>query len=113
VALPVASNDSTELLHYANLGLDRIFRPGINYHKVGCMALDLIPENQIQFSMFDAQNRLRKNTMMKALDNLNIDLGKNSVQFASQGSGKNWHLRQEKCSPCYTTRLQDILTIQI
>ena len=113
VALPVASNDSTELLHYANKGLDIIFRPGINYHKVGCMALDLIPENQIQFSMFDAQNRLRKNTMMKALDNLNIDLGKNSVQFASQGSGKNWHLRQEKCSPCYTTRLQDILTIQI
>ncbi len=113
VALPVASSDTTELLHYANIGLDRIFRPGINYHKVGCMALDLIPENQIQFSMFDAQNRLRKNTMMKALDNLNFDLGKNAVKFATQGSGKNWHLRQEKCSPCYTTRLQDILTIQI
>lgn len=113
VALPVASSDTSELLHYANLGLDRIYRPGINYHKVGCMALDLIPANQIQFSMFDAQNRLRKNTMMKALDNLNLDLGKNAVKFATQGNGKNWHLRQEKCSPCYTTRWQDILTIQI
>ena len=113
VALPVASSDTSELLHYANLGLDRIYRPGINYHKVGCMALDLIPANQIQFSMFDAQNRLRKNTMMKTLDNLNLDLGKNAVKFATQGNGKNWHLRQEKCSPCYTTRLQDILTIQI
>lgn len=113
VALPVASSDTTELLHYANLGLDRIYRPGINYHKVGCMALNLIPANQIQFSMFDAQNRLRKNTMMKALDNLNLDLGKNAVKFATQGNGKNWHLRQEKCSPCYTTRWQDILTIQI
>ena len=113
LALPVASSDTSELLHYANLGLDRIYRQGINYHKVGCMALDLIPANQIQFSMFDAQNRLRKNSMMQALDKLNLDLGKNAVKFATQGSGTNWHLRQEKCSPCYTTRLQDILTIQI
>ncbi len=111
--LPVASNDTSELLLYANKGLDHIYVAGYNYHKAGCMALDLVPEQQVQLGLFDTANRTRNNSMMQTLDKLNGHFGKNTVRFVRQGYGRKWKLRQEKLSPCYTTRLSDILTIQI
>lgn len=111
--LPVATNNTAELLHYANAALEHIFVPGYNYHKAGCTALDLVPEDQIQYAIFDTQNRERNDTMMKALDKLNGFFGKNTVRFVRQGYSKKWKLRQERLSPCYTTRISEVLTIQI
>ncbi len=111
--LLVATNDTAELLNHANKGLDHIYLAGYNYHKAGCMALELVPETQVQLGIFDTLNRNRNQTMMQALDKLNTSFGKNTVRFVRQGYGQKWKLRQEKLSPCYTTRLSDVLTIQI
>ena len=40
-------------------------------------------------------------------------MGKNKVKLAVQGTGRKWKLRQEKLSPCYTTRFSDILEVRI
>lgn len=113
IELPVATNSSNELLYYANEALNRIFKEGYNYNKTGCIAMQLIPEDQIQHGIFDVVNRQRNKTMMKALDSVNGSMGNNIVRFARQGYSKKWKLRQMKLSACYTTRINEVLTINI
>jgi DNA polymerase V len=75
--------------------------------------MELIPEEQVQCGIFDEVNRGRDKTMMKAIDKVNNAFGANIVRFARQGYSKKWKLRQMKLSPCYTTRIEDVLTIKI
>lgn len=112
IQLPVATSSSIELIHYAIKGLNKIFKAGYNYNKCGCIANDLIPENQIQYSMYDNVDRDRDKLLMNTLDSVNGRFGKDSVRLAVQGYEKKWKLRQEKLSPCYTTRIEDILKIK-
>ena len=111
VQLPVATNSSIELIRYATDALERIFREGINYNKCGCIANDLIPETQIQYSMYDVLDRKKDKELMNTVDIVNNRFGKDLVRFARQGYGKKWKLRQMKLSPCYTTRIEDVLII--
>ena len=113
INLPTASNASNELIKYAVMALDIIFKEGYNYKKVGVMMNDLIPETQIQFGLFDNENREKNNELMKVLDKCNSLFGKDLVKFATQGKNRNWKLKQERLSPCYTTNLKEILTIKI
>lgn len=114
VQLPVATSDTSELLHYARTGLDHIWRDGYNFKKVGILLLDLIPDSQVQRGLFDEVDRLRNERLMKAMDAINRSWGgKELVKFAVQGYGRKWKLRQEKLSQCYTTRLDQVLTINI
>jgi DNA polymerase V len=48
---------------------------------------------------------------MKAVDKLNAALGQQKIKLASQDLGRTWKMRQEKLSPRYTTRLNEVLTI--
>lgn len=42
-------------------------------------------------------------------DELNLYYGSGTVRMASGGVGqKQWHMRQDRMSPCYTTRLADV-----
>ena len=47
------------------------------------------------------------------LDIINKKLGRDSIRYASQGYYRKWKLKQERLSPCYTTRWEDLLTINI
>ena len=113
IPLNVATNTSNELIKFAMWGLDRIYRPGYNFKKVGVMMLNLIPETQIQGGLFDTANRERDNKLMKTLDACNKAFGKDLVRFATQGYNRNWKIKQERLSPCYTTNINQILTIRI
>jgi len=44
---------------------------------------------------------------MFVMDNINERYGRNTLKFASMGDGKAWQIKQERLSPCYTTRLSD------
>jgi DNA polymerase V len=112
--LPVPSSNTTELLQYATKALDLVYRSGYNFKKVGVMLLELIPSNQVQSGIFDQRDRPRDQRLMTAVDAINRSWnGKELVKFGRQSGGRRWTLRQERLSPCYTTRLQDVLTINI
>ena len=49
---------------------------------------------------------------MGAVDKLNDGYGRMKIRFALNGFERKWRLRQEKLSPCYTTRLEDLLRIK-
>ena len=75
--------------------------------------MDLVPAEEVQYNIFDKENRERDSKLMKVVDMVNKSFGKNSVRFALQGFSTRWKLRQLKLSPCYTTRIEDILTVRI
>jgi DNA polymerase V len=113
IRLPVATNNTNELITHARQGFETIYRSGYNYSKTGCTAMELIPATEVQANLFDTSNRARNSQLMQVLDKVNRSFGKNTVRFAWQGFSSRWKLRQLKLSPCYTTRIADVLTIKI
>lgn len=47
---------------------------------------------------------------MNVMDKLNMKIG-DKVKFASQDLKRKWKMKQESLSPCYSTNLKDIITI--
>lgn len=106
--LAVASNLSTELMKHAMRGLDLIFRPGYLYQKAGVIVMDLVPQEEIQLGLFEAQPAGNKRKLMESIDRLNQSFGRDLVRFATHDYGKKWHLKQTNLSQAYTTRLDQI-----
>ena len=51
--------------------------------------------------------------MLCVRDYINEKMGRNKVRLAVQGFDRKWRLKQEKLSPCYTTRFKDVLQVKI
>ena len=49
---------------------------------------------------------------MEQYDQINALYGDDLVRFAAQGFSKRWRLKQERLSPCYTTRLSDVYVVK-
>lgn len=110
IQMPTATNSTKEMIHYAMMGLDKIFKPGFNFKKVGVLAQDLVPEDQVQQNLFSEADLARDARLMKALDSINQHFSnKQTVRFAIQGNGRKWKLKQEKLSACFTTRVHETL----
>jgi DNA polymerase V len=112
IRLPVASNSSNEIIKYAGKALRLIFRPGYNYLKAGVMALNIVPQEQIQLGLFDKRDRAKDHRLMKALDKSNSAFGKDIVRYGTHDYGTKWKLRAEKLSPCYTTRIDHLMKVK-
>jgi DNA polymerase V len=107
VNLPVATNSTAEIIKYALQGLKTIFKPDFQYKKAGVMVMDLCPENAVMPNLFDIFNRDNDSKMTKTLDFINNKYGRNKLRLAVMGDGSAWKIKQERLSPCYTTRYTD------
>ena len=111
--LDVPTNDSIEIVRFALKGLDQIYRSDYIYKKAGVIVGGTIPESQVQLSLFDNLDRDKRRKINSVVDAINRKMGRNKVKLAVQGTGRKWKLRQEKLSPCYTTRFSEILEVRI
>jgi len=112
--LPMPTSSTRKIIAVALRGLDIIFKPGYQFKKAGVMVMDIVPEQQVQQSLFERPEENKKDgQIMRSLDKLNTRFGKDLVRFASQGYGKKWKLRQLRLSPCYTTNVQQLLVVTI
>lgn len=106
------TNSTIELNHYAQIGLKAIFKEGYHYKKAGVIVMGLTPNDQTQLSLFNTSNP-KHQPLMSVVDKLNKSYGKNKIKFANQSLGRQWKMKQEKLSKSYTTRIDEILTINI
>jgi DNA polymerase V len=113
IQLDVPTNDSMEIVKTAIKALESIFRNDCIYKKAGVIVGKIVPQEQVQLSLFDRLDRGKRESINKAVDKLNTLMGREKVKLAVQGSGRKWKIKQEKLSPCYTTRLTDILEVRI
>jgi len=112
IKLPYATNSSIELVKFAIQALKKIYKSGFAYKKAGVIALDFVPENQIQASLFENRNE-RHIPLMKTIDQLNSQYGQQKIRLAAQDQKRIWKMKQENLSPRYTTDLNDIIKIKV
>ena len=100
------------LSKYAILGLRKIFREGIVYKKAGVMIMDLVPTAKRQLSLFE-NTSTKHVTLMQSLDQIHKRFGPNQIKLANQDLKRTWKMKQEQLSPCYTTRIDEILKVKV
>jgi DNA polymerase V len=81
--------------------------------KAGVIVHDISPENQFHLNMFDTVERGKRKNLMLAYDSVNNKMGKDTVRLTTQGFDRKWKMKQEQLSPCYTTRITELLEVQI
>ncbi|UYZ64788.1 Y-family DNA polymerase [Hymenobacter weizhouensis] len=116
VALPLATDDTGELLHAALRGLRQLWRPGTAYVRAGVVLSGLEPAGQPQLTLFNPADPARlqqQQRLMQALDGLNRRFGRNTVRYAVAGPPiAAWAGRKAHCSPAYTTCWEELWQVK-
>jgi DNA polymerase-4/DNA polymerase V len=73
-----------ELFEPLREGFDHIYKSGIPYRLTGVVLAGLMPENRVQFTLFDDPARIEKmEKIYHSIDELSARFGKHTVQHAS------------------------------
>jgi DNA polymerase V len=110
--LPVATNDTAELLSYVLRGIERLFREGYRYKKAGVLLTALVPTQQVQTHLFDRKDRQQSARLMQALDHLNTQMGAGTVRYGATGLHPRWTMRRARRSPRYTTCWDELVVVR-
>ena len=111
--LPVPSSHTPMLIACATGLLEKIYKTGYKYKKVGVMLTDIIPETHAQpslFSPFRENNRDR--ALMQAVDRINRSMGRKTVHFAAEGIQKPWDMKRQFLSKRFTTDWNEIPVVR-
>lgn len=106
------TNSSMDIVKYAVKGLKAIYKEGYLYKKAGVIVMDLTPDNEKQLNMFVFENP-RHQALMSVMDRLNNGIGQKKIKLGCQDMDRTWKMNQEKLSPRYTTRLDEIITVKV
>jgi DNA polymerase V len=106
------TNSSLDIVKYAIKGLKAIYRKGYQYKKAGVIVMSITPENEKQLNMFTEENPKHED-LMKVIDQMNNTIGQKKIKLACQDLGRTWKMNQEKLSPRYSTKLDEIISVNI
>jgi len=110
--LPTPTDHTSQLCHYANLGIEQIYKPGYRYKKVGVWLADFTTPHLIQQNFLDPKEASRQIRLIETMDRINLRYGRATLRTASCGFRRNeWKLKQEHLSPRYTTCIDEIMKI--
>ncbi len=107
--LPVATAYTPRLFRHADRILERIYRRGFRYKKIGVMFTGIIPAGNAQLDLFSCAHDTEKTErLMQTMDDLNRRMGRGTVRFASEGIARSWQMRRHYLSARYTTHWNEI-----
>jgi DNA polymerase V len=112
VPLVHPSADTLLLNHAAQAALRTIWRKEFSYHKAGVILMDIGPATRQQHDLFSPLPTPGRARLMAAIDKLNRDFGSGTIKLGAEGLSTDWRMKQEKKSPCYTTRVGDIVQLR-
>jgi DNA polymerase V len=112
VTLPLAeaTDDTRALVKVALQGLERIYRTGFEYQKVGVVLIDIQPKGQgaIVDLFSDTFHDQRADQLMQVMDAINTRMGKHVVKLAGEGCVQPWAMKRDLHSPAYTTDIRQL-----
>jgi DNA polymerase V len=112
VTLPVPTNNTFMLTQEARKALQRIYKPGYRYKKVGVNVTGLIPQEYVQGNLFE-NPKLHDKRLMNVIDRLNHKFGKATVGSALVGNRvEEWELVKKDRSKRYTTQWMELLELK-
>ncbi|HQP31779.1 MAG TPA: Y-family DNA polymerase [Deltaproteobacteria bacterium] len=98
-----------ELIRQAGLLLERIFRPGRVYRKVGVTFAGLTPRFRVQANLFEREaDPERGDRLMRAVDHINARWGADTLIYAAGGVVRPWRMRRERMSRRFTTAWDEL-----
>lgn len=80
---------------------------GYMYKKAGIVLSEITPVTQRQGDLLEPVTQTNEK-LMQALDTLNKRYGRGAVKISTQGTYKDWQMRQERKSPNDSTRWADV-----
>lgn len=111
VSLSPMTDDTLELVRQARRCAERGWRDGYAYTKAGVLLDDLVAaEDRPRLLFGDADPK--RSRLMEALDAVNGRFGRNTAITGAQGFRREWRMRQENRTPCWTTRVSDVPVVR-
>lgn len=90
-----------------------LWREGYRYSKAGVLLLDLYHPHELPAaSLFPSRDPEKSKALMTALDAINGRFGRDMARPGGLVAARAWAMRRGNLSPCYTTRLDDLLKVQ-
>ena len=109
--LSVPTDSTLELTAHAVRLLRQVFRPGIAYKRAGVVLSDLRSKSGVQTDLFDATDRAKLDSLMKAVDALNDRFGRHRLVTAAEGF-EPFKMNRNHLSQEYTTDWKQIVKIK-
>lgn len=105
---------SPHLITAANQCLEKIFKIGLTYKKVGIILTDFMPREFRQMAIAPTEiHTPKQDAIMHTLDQINTKWGRNKLFFAAAGIEQPWKMYQAHKSACFTTNWQELITITL
>ena len=98
IELPIATNNSIELVKYAKKVLKDMYKPGYHYQKAGIILSKLKDSDKNEVNLLTPLMEDRSKILMKAIDYTNMRYGRHAISIASAGINKGWKMRREHSS---------------
>lgn len=110
ISLPSATQSTAVLTKYALFVLNKLFRPGFNYRKVGIVLSQIDSSKETQGDLFSHEEADEISNIDKSVDSINARFGKNTIRLASEGFNRDWRPKDDLAPPSYTTNIDDLPT---
>ena len=111
IDMPYPTDDVRLLTKAAVDALDRIYRLGFKYSKAEVLLMNLCQPGEYTDDLFAASQPTESTKVMAVLDQINERWGRGTLRAASVPSNPEWAMRREMMSQSYTTRLDQLWTI--
>jgi len=111
IDLPIATDNSIEIVKTALTGLKYIFKNGYRYQKAGIM-LSGLSSSQESKNLFSSIKDVKIKNLMKSIDNTNYRFGRSTLSLASAGINKKWNMRRQHSSKIDTADFHCLPTIK-
>lgn len=110
--LPFATSLTNLLITHALPLVERLYNPGSKYLKAGVLLSSIVPDNAVQFNLFEPPSHHNEKLLMKMIDNINFGMQTDILKFASSGTKRDWKMRQELRSQRFTTRWDELYKVK-
>ena len=111
IDLPIATNNSIEIVKTALNALETIFKNGYRYQKAGII-LSHLSEFTNNKNLFSCEKDEKINSLMKSIDDTNYRYGRSTLSLASAGVHKKWKSKRQHCSKIDTAEFYYLPTIK-
>ncbi|MGI8494231.1 MAG: Y-family DNA polymerase [Pyrinomonadaceae bacterium] len=115
LTIPLANptNSTRELREWTQKALIQIYKPNFLYKKVGVILQGLQPEPSETIRLYGEPSYAKDKRLMEAIDKISKNHGRNKIRFGVQRYSNRWQMKAGMKSKNYTTRLDEVLTVNI
>lgn len=104
--------DTAELISKALEGLKQLYRKGTIYKKAGVVLTSLTPAGQIQWDLFNSEQKEKHHHLNKAMDSINTKNKRAIVHYAATGTKQRWVMKSQLRSKNFTLSWEELPVVK-